>query len=190
MGNFASPEWVNVKCNDSMLDNTLCTVQRPTLLQSEHVAYTREDNNICPETHVKHNTKCVLIRWENTTSYNGDTHEHFQMRHISQIRFVTNTVKLSPIISAGQCFKYHGFYNKHVASPASNSTCTSGFAMYGRSVFQRKQGRDVFKCDNNVLISPLLACDGADNCDDSSLTKSFVLAQKVREIIKLDKNHA
>ncbi len=170
--NFASSEWVNVRCEEELIPFAVCTTRKPNNDLPNY--QTDIDRTLCPETQIKCHKTCFLAQWIDPNL--GGIPESgnlalalAQLENTNEESFFANILQLSPIISpSGHCFEFDRLLNKHTKSVRCNSTKSPGYRLIVSPVTEIKRGRDTFTCANNMSISPLKVCDGADNCSDNS----------------------
>ncbi len=163
--NLASPEWININCAEKLLVYTLCGMQGR---EKRNANLSGDIERWCPVMFLKTNKTCLHILWSNS---NQPIMKPFPLKHMLQLNFITNTVKLSPIISISpeyQIFQFDPFLDAYKKTHLHNSYNHTGYRIYLSTVSRTVPGRETFKCANSIFISPLKVCNNMDDCLDKS----------------------
>ncbi len=171
--NLASPEWVNSYCNRGFTSTVFC----------------RKNNTVTDQHQVKHNkhkhclpgiflfqSKCVLIRWTDGQWKSHLVSKRYKMNslissNISEFVFVTNNVKITPIVihnlSCTHIFSFNDFRKQYTMTTVQATQNNSGHQAFVDYPVNIKFGRNVFQCTSGKFISATQVCDKVRDCSDN-----------------------
>ena len=159
--NLADPVWIRVECDKQLIENFLCYFEDKPVTGDDK---TYVDMNIFDQLCVMKQKICYLFKWikVNTNEIDPITIDKTFITLLFEYLFDAVSVPFPPIISPDfkEKLTYRKYgrifnYNWHPI----NKPLVEGLYIFKDSANKFNAGGNLFKCENNFLISIKIVCD-------------------------------
>ena len=170
--NLADPARIRVECDNKFIHNFLCYFEDKQVADDDK---TYVDMNIFAQSCVMKNKICYLFKWikVNTNEINPIKIDKNFITLNFEYLFDAVSVPFPPIISPD--FKEKLTYRKYGRIPnynwhPINKPIIESLYVFKDSANKFNAGGNLFKCEDNVLISIKFVCDGNVDCTSNHST--------------------
>ncbi len=190
--NLVSPEWIHVQCEDRHVPHVMCAIPNKNQSGSSHDIST-DFTYSCSLHLMEHNGSCLFITWDHINlKTTRKAQKIFPTKDTSQLSFITNTVKITPVLlqthSSTHLFKYNTFLKVYQEQIFNSSSHAKGYLTYLKRKVKITKGRNTFVSVSQMSMSAMMFCDHINTCMGKNKNDHTITCQDNHKLCLFHKN--
>ncbi len=169
--NLVAPEWVKISCTESLSKYFICMTNKNIITKPNQ--WNTAPTDYCLFLSIKHQNYCFYFLWHGALEKNifrWPNLKPYPLVNMSQLSFLFHSVKPSTICSQflthRLVFKFDKFRGSYMKKQVIGEC--QGYKIYFDMLVQKTPGRNVFQCNNGILLSAMNVWNGIFDCTDKS----------------------
>ncbi len=179
--NLAMPEWLSVKCNQSLLDTVICSTEVKNTIHISNNRWRNSigDNSHCNKQQIQFQTKCLSTKYIPAGTYGKFClHDNLNIdRDLLHFMNMFDKDNQFPVYFTSQrspteCLEVHKIHSqyqntklKSISKPCSSVQGLT-FCLSSKKQFDIESIPNFYMCNSSEIISQALLCNGIADCFD------------------------